>query len=339
MSEPPPQGHTARAWLPAVLRALAAGLLLWLAWHQAHEWPALWHRGTLHLHWVAAAFAAGGAALAGWALRWWLVVRAVGIPMRFSEALWLTLCADFFNFYFLGPLGADGFRILRVGQNRPGTHGLVTASILLDHVVGMLGTGIAFLLLTVPRWGELTSAGGVGAAAVKVAGIALIALTAFTLPGFLVASRTGRLFGCHRLPVPPMGRPVAEKLALLTDNPQLAVRTLAASVCSSLSHYAAFAAAARAIEAPVQSADVFALMPAVESLASIPFTISGLGLRENLLVDLMGRCFQTPGETALTVSLLGFAAVGAWGAIGGVALLLSRWRKNDVTGGEATTGV
>ena len=68
-------------------------------------------------------------------------------------------------------------------------------------------------------------------------------------------------------------------------------------------------------------------MPVVDVVAALPLTVSGLGVRENLFVELLGAKLTIGMQGALMVSLLGFAANGLWGLIGGVWLALHRWRS------------
>ena len=62
------------------------------------------------------------------------------------------------------------------------------------------------------------------------------------------------------------------------------------------------------------------LMPAVDFAASLPVSVSGLGVREGLLVEWL----PIGSVQALALSLLGFAAIGLWGLIGGLWLLFDR---------------
>jgi hypothetical protein len=98
----------------------------------------------------------------------------------------------------------------------------------------------------------------------------------------------------------------------------------AVSTLSTASAFAAYWAAARAVGAPVELQQMLGIMPAVDLLASLPVTISGLGVRENLLIELLGPLPGCGPVRALAASLLGFAAIGLWGLVGGVWLLFSR---------------
>ena len=92
--------------------ALALGLLVWVIRRLQWEEIAGFDWAGISLGWLGLAFLFGGLSLLGWAGRWWWFVRVYRLRVPFRELLRLTMFADFFNLYFLGPLGADGVRLL-----------------------------------------------------------------------------------------------------------------------------------------------------------------------------------------------------------------------------------
>jgi hypothetical protein len=59
----------------------------------------------------------------------------------------------------------------------------------------------------------------------------------------------------------------------------------------------------------------------------LPISVSGLGIRENVVIELLGRQEGIGASKALAISLLGFAGLGLWGAVGGIWLML--WRRGE----------
>lgn len=305
-----------RLFLRLLRIVLAAGLLAWVLWRL--QWQEIIHFdwAGISFGWLGIAFLFGGLSLLGWAGRWWWFVRVYGLHVPFRELLRLTMFADFFNLYFLGPLGADGVRLLHLTRRIPGHRGAILGSLALDHVGGFFG-GIVLYACFV-------DGSGLPAAVTSVADRALpwIALITFLGLGVIMEPPVQRLFG----KIPGLSRIATWMSPLFAGtfrHPWL-FSGFAVSILSTASAFSAYWAAARAVGADVGLPSMLGLMPAVDLVASLPVTISGLGVREGLLVEWLGSQPGSSPVQALGTSLLGFAAMGLWGLVGGFWLLFTK---------------
>jgi uncharacterized membrane protein YbhN (UPF0104 family) len=300
---------------------IAVTLLLWV-WHRLQKQGAgevSW--SGVDWGWLCAAFALGGASVLGWAGRWWWFLRVYGLHARYSELLRLTLFADFFNLYFLGPIGADGIRLLQLSRSFPERRGAIVGSLILDHFGGLFGGAILYLLFS----RQITLPETVQASADM--GLMIFVGISFLGVGVLMESWIQRIVAN----IPGLRR-LSAKFSPLYAPPFRQPWLLAGCIVSSLGTacaYAAYWAAARALGADVTLTGMFGLMPLVDVIASLPITISGIGIRESLLVEWLGDQEGIGAAKALAISLLGFAALGLWGLIGG--LWLAAWRRKDHT--------
>lgn len=298
---------------------LAVGLLWWVLRRLRLEEIAAFDWSSIDFTWMAAAFGLGGLSLLGWAGRWWWFLRVYEIPARFGELLRLTFFADFFNLYFLGPLGADGVRLVGLSKRFPDKRGAIMGSLLLDHVGGLFGGVMLYWFWG--RHGHLPEA--------------VITSVDRLLPFFLIIT----VLGLGVIMEPPIQRLIARihglrKISAIMSplyagtfrHPWL-FPGFAVSMLSTASAYAAFWAAGKAVGADLSLPQMLGLMPAVDFAASLPLSVSGLGVREGLLVEWLPR---NPVQS-LALSLLGFAAIGLWGLIGGLWLLFDRRRHGVVT--------
>ena len=300
--------------LVLLLRLVAAiALLAWVLNRLRWEEIARFDWSQMEWSWLIAALGLGGASLLGWAGRWWWFVRVYELRVPFPKLLRLTFFADFFNLYFLGPLGADGVRLLELSREYPEKRGAIVGSLILDHVGGFFGgvglylafSGTAGLPEGVTFWldGLLPWA----------------ALLTFLGLGVIMEPPVQRIFG--RMPglnrLAHLARPV---FAGTFRHPWL-FSGFALSALSTASAFAAYWAAGRALGAQISLPQMLGIMPVVDLAASVPVTISGLGVRENLLVELLGRRAGCDPVQTLAISLLGFAAIGLWGLLGGLAMI------------------
>jgi glycosyltransferase 2 family protein len=303
--------------------ALALGLLVWVIRRLQWEEIAGFDWAGISLGWLGLAFLLGGLSLLGWAGRWWWFVRVYGLRVPFRELLRLTMFADFFNLYFLGPLGADGVRLLHLARSYPERRGAIVGSLVLDHVGGLFGGFILYACFV--------SASGLPVAITSMLDKALpfVALVTFLGLGVIMEPPVQRLFG----QIPGLWRIAAWMSPLFAGtfrHPWL-FSGFAVSTLSTASAFAAYWAAARAVGADLDLTQMLGLMPAVDLVASLPISISGLGVREGLLVEWLGSQPDCGPVRALSTSLLGFAAIGLWGLIGGLWLLFSKRQEAVVT--------
>lgn len=276
---------------------------------------------------LLAAIAAGGMSVLGWALRWHLFLRMAGVHPRFGETLRLTLFADFFNLYFLGPLGADGIRLLLLARRFPDKKAAIGISILLDHISGLFGAAILYFLFTRHQAEWLAGDEAfIPKAALLTTDWALGVFGIITFMGVGFANHLWLQDAFAKLPGLGWITRVMRHFAFIREHRFLLAGVQLVSLVTLLFNYAAYWAAGAASGCYVPPARLLAIMPMVDVITSLPITISGIGLRENLFIELLGRHFAFGTQGALTLSLLGFAAVGVWGLVGGIWLALHRRR-------------
>ncbi len=307
-----------RRLLP-ILRILAAiALLAWVLKRLRWEEIAKFEWQKIDPAWLGLAFVFGGLSLLGWAGRWWWFVRVYDLKVPFSKLLRLTFFADFFNLYFLGPLGADGVRLLHLSRDYPDKRGPILGSIILDHVGGLMGGIVLYacfsrsgvLPVAITSWADVA--------------LPIIVVVTFLGLGVIMEPALQRLWAR----VPGMGRLVqaASPIFAGTFRHPWLFSGFAVSTLSTASAFAAYWAAAQAVGAEIFLSQMLGIMPAVDLVASLPITVSGIGVREGLLVEWLGNQPTCDPVRAFAASLLGFAAIGLWGLGGGLWLVLGRKR-------------
>lgn len=317
-SESRKSGWRQRVFL-AMRVIVAVALLVWIFGRlDAQQLQALaW--SEMKGEWLALAFLLGGLSVLGWAGRWWWFLRVYELRANYRELLRLTLFADFFNLYFLGPIGADGIRMLLLSRRFPERRGAILGSLLLDHVGGFFG-GMLLYLFFASRSGLPD-----GVLATADRSLWILGIITFLGLGVIMEPPIQRLFQ-HIPGLRWLAQRATPIYAGTFRHPWL-FSGFGVSALGTACAYAAYWAAAMALGAPVILPQMLGLMPVVDLIASLPVTISGIGVREGLLVEWLGT---QPGMTtahALAISLLGFAALGLWGLIGGVWLAF--WRRRE----------
>ncbi len=301
-----------------ILRLLCSLALLVWVWQRTRLGQAgdlSWH--IVNPSWLVVAIALGALSVLGWAVRWLLFLRVYEIRPKWADIFRLTLFADFFNLYFLGPLGADGIRLLLLSRKFPTRKGAIVGSIAMDHVGGLFGGAIFYFLYTrrstlfQPPWNE-------------TADLVIAGIVALTFLGLGIVMEPWLQDVIRKIPgLGRLMRPVEPVYAGRHRHPWL-FAGIGVSWISLGCVYASYWAAAQALGEALSLNQVLAVMPVVDMVASLPITISGLGVRENLFVEFIHSLTGMAPASALAVSLLGFVALGLWGLVGGIWLAIHR---------------
>ena len=77
-------------------------------------------------------------------VRWYLLVRALGLRFRLLDAFRLGFLGYLFNFVSVGSVGGDLFKAFFIAREQPGRRAEAVATVLVDRVVGVY----ALVLLT-----------------------------------------------------------------------------------------------------------------------------------------------------------------------------------------------
>ena len=132
----------------------------------------------------------------------------------------------------------------------------------------------------------------------------------------------------HKLPA---RMPMRDKLIDLSVAYNAYARAWPASLSALVSsygvHFASFSlyiCAARALDVHVSTGAMLTVMPIILTLASLPISVGGAGVREGLFVVLLGPLCNIPSAQAITISLTGFMLTAVWGVVGGLIYLLYR---------------
>jgi len=328
-SDPMPEGtDPPKSPLWTVLRIVGALTLVGLALRHASqmdhsELP--WR--TISLPWLLLCFGLTAVSILGLWVRWLIFLRLTGVPATPVEAFRLTWIADFFNYFFLGPLAADSYRIVMLARKHPGKLPAIAASVVLDHLAGMVGLGFFFGGVTVPNAKWIIERGGpMASACLWAAGIALGIILLVSLSG-VAAAQTQQAFLARILKRWPSFASKAlemlDRLRQVRVAWKLSLLGVLAAVLCLLANYAAFGAAARAWHAALPWSSFFALLPVVDAYSSLPISVQGLGIREQFFLGVLVADGGATHSQVLAVSLTGFVVQAAWALMGGVLLIFS----------------
>ena len=298
--------------------ALTAGCLWWafskVDWHNT----VFVRRDTLHTGWLLASVILGGAAVFFAALRWWLLVRAQGIPAPLVRIVRHTLIGNLFGLISLGGLGNGAARVMLLLRDHPAGKLRATTTVLVDQLASLVGISLLFFVFTPSFAAGLADPGVLERGVLRFAwcyfgGGMIGVVILFILSSPPVSARIhpktgGRIWQfTQRLPV---------TYDIYRKKWRHSLCAVLVSTVVLFSYYLSFWCAVRAVGGGATPLAVVSAMPVIDGLSSLPVSVAGVGVREKLFQVLLGREAGMGSGTAVAASLAGFLCQLAWAPLG-----------------------
>jgi uncharacterized protein (TIRG00374 family) len=258
--------------------------------------------------------------------RWRRLLRVQGIDMGWWRTFRVYLIGAFFNLFLLGATGGDIVKIYYAMRETSSKKTAALLSVLVDRMVGMIGLVAITVVLCSLQMDVLLShpltRTLLGALALIMGGSLALIVFGFCVDRFHLAHQLP-----HWLPLRAMIVELATAFSTYARDPRTLALTFGLSVPAHFCIFLSFYFAARAfglfpgIEGMTQ---ILAVLPVILTIASLPISLSGMGVREGLFQKVLASLFGTQESLAVMISMTGFLMVVFWGLIGGCVYLVYR---------------
>ncbi|MGQ9505920.1 MAG: lysylphosphatidylglycerol synthase transmembrane domain-containing protein [Thermogutta sp.] len=146
--------HSKRRFVQCVKIAFSVGILAYLVWDSVRRGEGLFsdeHGFHPEKVWALVSYAAANwpTLLLGLAViflsvmitfvRWWLLIRAVGVPINLRESLRFSFAGYLLNLAPMGIVGGDLAKAILVARHCPDHRAQSVASVFVDRVIGLYG--------------------------------------------------------------------------------------------------------------------------------------------------------------------------------------------------------
>lgn len=316
-------------WKKMVLTAGAVALaviLLGVFIHRAGNLKQL--AATLHSATDRPAYLISGVALFSVSLmcgmtRWYILLRTLKLPVTYLEALRLYATGHFFNVIGPGATGGDFVKAAWIAVKCPGRRTAAITSIAVERLIGLIAmvvfvttislfrrdffdhsriltvfrsciylacaaATIVFLLLTVIDWGRL-------------------AQKLHPAPNGFAAKSLATLLR------------VWETFRVCLTHPLATVATFALSITNHITDVCCYFLLSRSISMTLPLRDLLVISPIANTMAAIPITPGGAGVRENTLQFMMD-VVNVPRTESTALGILMFGTIIFWAAIAGLIM-------------------
>ena len=312
--------------LQAVGTLVLVGLLL-----RGFDWTAfraLFARTPAWFYLLSFGAVALGQAL--YALRWWLLLRALDVRVAYARVVEQYLIGVFFNNFLPSSVGGDWSKVYYLGSAEGYVR--IGASVIVDRLIGVtLAASLAMVLLWGPG-GELTGAAAAarGVLTLTWLGLAGVFLSVIVIPADSWMRAVGRRVPSLAGPLEAVGRIAAHAREALS-HPVALIGSVAVVVGYFVTVslvYQVFIELATGARPPFLA--VAAAVTAIATLSNFPIAVNGLGLREQLHFAMLAG-FGLSKEGAAGLSLLFFGHLLVLSIVGGAL-----WARRPVAPGRTT---
>lgn len=279
------------------------------------------------LRWLFAGLAIYGATEGLAVIRWQWLLRVQGIDLGWTRVVSLIFIGMFFNFFIPGGTGGDVVKIFYLLKETPGRRAQAVLSLFVDRVIGVVSLAVLAGLLVVAHWSWLTSAPDTS----RYVWITLFVL-GNAIGGLHFSYIVAKHGWVHKLPARFPGRERLAELALAYNLYGKAWRpTLGAffiSIAAHFGYFATFYFSGLAYHATSTRLPTFGefitIMPIINTLAAMPISVGGVGVREALFEIFFGQLCGVSHAVAVIMSSTGYLLTLAWGLVGGVIYIFYR---------------
>ncbi len=318
-----PKKSLRRSLAFTLIKAGVAGLLLWFLLRGAdtEALRRLLAEASPSLLLAGLLLNIGTVLIAG--LRWKLLVRAVGLPLRWRDLTCIAFIGQFFATFLPGPVGDDLTRMIYIARAAGEKTPLALSSVLLDRLIGL--SVILLLALFVTPWHYALLVGNPQTALLAggiVVGGAIVLLG--TLLFFILPRASLHLLGVRLMHLLPAGRfriQAGRFAAAYLDHRATLVSVMTAALGTQLILCLIFWLAGAAVGVEASPLLWFGFVPVVLAANAVPITIAGLGVREYLVTLFLNVLAGFSSEQAMAASLAAFAIMLATNLLGGLVYL------------------
>lgn len=269
-----------------------------------------------------------GATIMAGVIRWQIVLKVHGLDMPLARTTQISLIAHFFNSFLLGSVGGDVLKAYYVARETRHKKTEAVVTVLVDRLIGLFSLLVFACVMLIPNWNLISTPKLrlVAGTVIAMTGGCAVVMVLFFRGG--VSKRFPKARDLlKRLPKGEMIERSLEAFREFGRNRRFWWEIIPIAIFANVIIILHFLALTWGFRLQVSPMALSAIVPTVTSIASLPITPSGLGVRENLYVWMLHGVNVEPA-TALLLSLVGFGTSLAWSIIGGFVYLTQREKQH-----------
>ena len=264
--------------------------------------------------------------------RWYVLLRTLKLPVSFGAAFRLYAAGHFFNVIGPGATGGDFVKGAWIAVKCTGRRTEAITSIAAERLIGLIAMVVFVTAVSAARPDffaesrvlEILRHGIYWACAACVAVILMLTTINWERlashldprPGSFVAKALAEMINVWRT------------FRVCLTHPMAALLTFLLSIANHVTDVCCYYLLSRAIGMTIRFRDLIVISPIANTIAAVPLTPGGAGVRENALQYMMD-VVNIPRPESTALGLLMFCAIVFWALVAGV-IMASGFGKADV---------
>jgi glycosyltransferase 2 family protein len=292
---------------------------------------ALWRtlRSVRPLPLTLSVLAVGAAIFLGIA-RWRVLLAARDFQLNRGRAAEISLVAHFFNSLMLGTVGGDVMKAYYAARETHHRKTEAVVTVLVDRVIGLWAMLVFAAVMILPNWRLYQQPGLRTITAVML--LMMLGASGFVFLAFRggVSKRwsSARVW-LRKLPKGEWLERLLDACRAYGQTPGALVKVFLISLLMNALYVAQFWILARGLNLSVSFLELCLIAPTVVCISAMPVSPSGIGVRENLFVQMLAiPAINVHATSSLSLSLLGLAGSLFWSLVGGVVYMLFKQKHH-----------
>lgn len=312
-----------RIFLTTLQAAVTLALLYWIFHDPEKRAKMLDTLRTAEWLWFVPGLLAIGVMTILQTFRWQWLLQAQEIRLSFRRAYGVNLIGIFFNLFLPGGTGGDLIKMYYVSREAPTKKAAAVLSVFMDRVVGLLALIALAAVVSLFAFDEIWAAKALRSVLLSlgliIAGAIGFLLFVFILEYFHLGKKLPRW-----LPMRHAFLEMAAAFSTYARSGGLLWASFFISLPAHLVIFYSFYCAGCALTDGLTFIQIFTVLPIILTIAALPISVAGLGVREQLFALCLSALFGISGETAALIGFTGFLLSVAWGALGGIIYIFYR---------------
>ena len=273
--------------------------------------------------WLCGAVALFGTTFCMGVYRWYLLLQSQDIHVPLRRVTAICFVGQFFNAFLLGATGGDVIKSYYAAKQTQTHKAEAVMSVFVDRIIGLVGLFIIAIVMMAWQWRWLYDHPNLRVPSLVVLGLIVAVCAAIPLSfwrglpnkfGWLNRLKSKIRFRDH------ISRALDSYQGYLARGPLLA-KTVLLSMGVHTTIFIGVIFLGRGLNVEGIGWDkYFLILPMINTIASMPISISGFGLREGMYTLMFGD-LGVAANVAVALGLLSYAAQFFWSLVGGLVYM------------------
>lgn len=261
-------------------------------------------------------------------VRWRFALRAQELNVEWSRTFQVSFVAHFFNSVLLGSNGGDLIKAWYAARDSQHKKTEAVLTVFVDRLIGLWAM-LLFACTMMFLNGKLL-AGSVWIRSISVFVVIMTLLGSVVLAmafwGGLTRQWAGARIWLRKFPKGQTIEHALDSCRMFGRSRYFVAKSLAVSMVLNAACVGQFVVLAQGMGITVPATVMFVAVPIVICISALPIAPNGLGLRENIFVQ-MFAAINVDSTDALSLSLLAYAGSLSWSLVGGLIYLTMKDRQ------------